>query len=210
MENTNSYEHPVTVFVVDDDPSVLESLAMLMRSAKYIVETFSRPTLFLEKYDGNLPGCLVLDVRMPEMSGLELQEKLNEMDIDIPIVFITGHATVPMAVRATQRGAVDFLEKPFTDETLLDCVQRAIAIDAENRKTREKYAAVDARLGGLTVRERQVVELVVDGKNSREVAEALGLSEKTISHYRARIMLKLQVDTVADLVRTVVSAGVRA
>lgn len=190
-----------TVFVVDDDPAIRESLRWLIESVGLRVQTFATAQEFLDAYNSDMPGCLVLDVRMPGISGLDLQSELSSRHITIPIIIITGHAEVPVAVRALKAGAMDFIEKPFSDQLLLDRVRRAIEADAEARRAQGEQAAVSARLALLTPREREVMELVIAGKANKVIAAELGLSPKTVEVHRAHVMKKMQVDSLADLVR---------
>jgi two-component system response regulator FixJ len=190
-----------TVFVLDDDASMRDSLRWLIQSVGLPVEAYSSAGDFLEKYDRERPGCLVLDVRMRGMSGLELQEELVRRGISVPVIVVTGHADVPMAVRAMKAGALDFLEKPFSDQALLDRIQRAIEIDREARRSRDERADVLARLAVLTRREREIVDLLVEGKANKEIAAELGLSTRTVEGHRAHIMDKVGATSFAELVR---------
>lgn len=190
-----------TVFVVDDDAAMRESLRFLVESVGLDVETFERAEDFLERYDPELPGCLILDVRMPEVSGLELQERLAEYGSGLPIIMVTGYGDVPMAVRAMRNGAVDFIEKPFSDQHLIDRVQEAIARDRLRRTERKGRESVARRVSTLSAREREVLDLVVTGKANKVIAHELGLSPKTVEVHRARLMKKLNVSSVAELVR---------
>ena len=193
-----------TVFVVDDDPAMRESLSFLVGSVGLAVECFANARDFLDRYDEQRDGCLVLDVRMPGMSGLELQEKLTDRGVDIPIVMITGFGDVPMAVRALKRGAMDFIEKPFTDQDLLDRIHEAIEVDRKRRTDRARRDEVSARIGRLTPRERQVMNSVLAGKPNKVIAHELGLSPKTIEVHRARMMDKMQVASLAELLQLVI------
>ena len=189
------------VFVVDDDPAIRESLRWLIESVGLTVKVFPTAQEFLEGYDPTTPGCLVLDVRMPGMSGLDLQTELSTRKIGIPIIIITGHAEVPVAVRALKAGAMDFIEKPFSDQLLLDRIRRAIELDEEVRRVQSQRREVAARLAQLTPREREVMELVIAGKPNKVIASELGLSPKTVEVHRAHVMKKMRVDSLADLVR---------
>jgi FixJ family two-component response regulator len=195
-----------TVFVVDDDQEVRRSLKWLIESVGLRVETYPSAPKFLDAYDPADPGCLVLDVRMPGMSGIELQEKLNAQHIDIPIVFITAHGDVPMAVRAVKSGAIDFVEKPFNDQVLLDCIQTALDEDTRNRRQWSERAEVIERLAPLTRRERQVMNMVAAGMTNKEIAVHLKVSRKTIEAHRANLMKKLEVDSVAEIVQLALAA----
>jgi two-component system response regulator FixJ len=195
-----------TVFVVDDDQPVRKSLDMLIRSVGLPVETFGSAQEFLDRYTPDRPGCLVLDVRMPRMSGLELQEHFNAQGVHIPIIFVSGHGDVPIAVRAIKNGAVQFLEKPFSKQLLLEFIHEALNRDQRVRQSEAAQTEVQARIAQLTDRERQVMERVVAGKVSKEVAAELGISKKTVDVHRARVMNKLQVESVAELVELVLRA----
>ena len=190
-----------TVFVIDDDRAVASSLCWLIETVKLNVETFASAQEFLGGYDPSRPGCLVLDVRMPGMSGIELQEQLAAQRINIPIIFITGHGDVKMAVRAVQAGAFDFVEKPLNDQNLLDRIQKAIAFDAGQRGRELQHARLRARFARLTTREREVLDLVVDGMSNKAIANSLGLSAKTVEVHRAKMMDRMQAHSVADLVK---------
>jgi len=194
------------VFIVDDDEAVRDSLALLIRSVGLSVTTFSSANEFIETYDPSAEGCLVLDVRLPGMSGLELQQKLSEDGADLPVVFITGHGDVPMAVRAMRRGAVDFLQKPFSDQDLLDRVQQALAEQSARRQTMHSKATLAQRIESLTPREHEVMELVVEGHANKVIANRLGMSQRTVEVHRAHIMRKMEADSLAQLVRTVLEA----
>lgn len=193
-----------TVFIVDDDASVRDALEYLLRSVGLGAKKFASATEFLQAYDPGSPGCLVLDVRMPGMSGLELQEELEERGSTLPIIFVTAHGDVPMAVHAVKAGAVDFLIKPFRDQELLDRVQQAIQDDAKVRDQLENRAAIVDCIGSLTPREREVMDMVVDGKANKVIAIDLGISQRTVEIHRARVMEKMQVASVAQLVQKVI------
>jgi FixJ family two-component response regulator len=189
------------VFVVDDDEAVCESLRLLIGDIGLEVRTFTSARQFLEKYDPSHPGCLVLDVRMSGMSGLELQARLNETGIPIPTIIITGHADVPMAVEAMKAGATDFIEKPFRDQVLLDGIQKAIDLDLRVRRQRQEHQDVQARIQLLTQREREVMERLVAGRSNKTIAFDLGISQKTVDFHRANILDKVGVSSVVELVR---------
>jgi len=201
-------EPTAIVFVIDDDESVRKSLASLIRSARLRVETFASAQQFLTTPRTNVPSCLVLDVRMPGLSGLELQKRLAEINIDIPIVFITAHGDVPTSVRAMKAGAVEFLTKPFRDEDLLDAIQQAIARDRVARLQEAQTIDLRTRYESLTAREREVMELVVSGLLNKQIAKKLGTSEVTIKVHRAQVMKKMRADSLAALVRMSEKLGI--
>ncbi len=197
----------VTVFVVDDDQAVRDSLALLVHSVGLQVETFASAGDFLDSYRPDRRGCLITDIRMPGMSGLELQERLCADGHHIPVIVLTGFGDVPTAVRALKGGAVDFLEKPFNPQALLDLVQQAIAQDAEIRAQAAHEARLAERKALLTPREQEVMELVVAGKANKVIAIDLSISERTVELHRARIMKKMQARSLAELVRMVLPPG---
>ena len=194
-------EQKAKVFVVDDDEAVRDSLQSLIRSAGLSVETFASAQQFLANANSDEPSCLVLDVRLPGLNGLDLQRRLSESKIETPIVFITGHGDIPMSVRAMKAGAVEFLTKPFRDEDLLDAIQQALELDRVTRRQQAQLADVHDRYESLTPREREIMGLVVSGKLNKQVAAQLGLSEITVKVHRGQIMHKMQADSFADLVR---------
>jgi two-component system response regulator FixJ len=189
------------VYVVDDDPAVLDAIRLLLRSVGLPSQTFESAAAFLDAFDRDQHGCLVLDVRMPSMSGIDLQEKLQDMGATIPIVFVTAHGDIPMAVQAVKAGALDFIPKPFRDQDLLDRVHQAIAIDTQQRREREGKLSLSARYNALSPREREVLELVVAGKANKVIAADLGISQRTVEIHRARVMQKMGADSLPDLVR---------
>jgi len=190
-----------TVFVVDDDEAARESLRWLLESVGHHVNCPASAREFLESYDGSEPGCLVLDVRMPGMSGLELQNHLIERGWCLPVIVVTGHGDVPMAVRAMKAGAIDFLQKPYNDQTLLDRIQQALELCSQRRQNRSELALIRANHDHLTQREREVAERVVAGKANKVIAFELGLSPKTIEVYRANVMFKMQAHSLSELVQ---------
>ncbi|MCG7900464.1 MAG: response regulator transcription factor [Candidatus Thiodiazotropha lotti] len=196
-----------TVFVVDDDQAMRNSLKWLIESVSMQVETFESANAFIQSYYPGRSGCLLLDVRMPGMSGLELQEYLKVNQIAIPVIIITGHGDVPMAVRAMKAGAVDFIEKPFNDELLLESIRHAMAVDAKQRDTQSQRAEIATRLARLTPREHEVMLMVTNGKANKEIATSLGVSSKTVEAHRARVMEKMEADSLAELVRMAISAN---
>ncbi|MEA3302356.1 MAG: response regulator FixJ [Pseudomonadota bacterium] len=189
------------VFIVDDDEALRDSLCWLLESAGLRVETHDSANSFLQSYYPGQSGCLLLDVRMPGMNGLELQEQLESRDVRLPVVIMTGHGDVAMAVRALKAGAMDFIEKPFDDELLLTSIRRALAQDAEQRKNRASQAEILARLAHLTRREHQVMELVTIGKANKQIASELNVSAKTVEAHRAHVMEKMKAKSLAELVR---------
>ncbi len=196
-----------TVFVADDDQAMRNSLKWLIESVAMRVETYSSAKDFINNYYPGRSGCLLLDVRMPGMSGLELQQYLNEQQIQIPIIIITGHGDVPMAVRAMKAGAVDFIQKPFNDEFLLDSIRNAMTLDEKMRNLQSHRAEIAQRLEQLTPRELEVMAMVTDGKSNKEIANALDVSSKTVEAHRARVMEKMQASSLADLVRMAIVAN---
>ena len=193
-------EKPI-IYVVDDDASVRDSTELMLKSVGFNVKTFGSAQDFLKANLQEDLGCLVLDVRMPEMSGLDLQEKLVSAKTPLPVIFITGHGTVPMSVRAMKAGAVDFLQKPFEEQDLLDAINRAIAEQRERRSKKDQAEKLQLRLKALTPREYEVFSLLVTGMANKEIAYELGASERTIKAHRARIMEKMNAGSLADLVR---------
>ncbi len=196
------------VYVVDDDPSVLKALGRLIRSAGFLVQTFDSARGFLDFDHFEGPCCLILDVQMPDLTGLDLQEELTFRNLSLPIIFLTGHGNIPMSVRAMKAGATDFLTKPCDDATLLKVIYNAIEKD---RKAREERAAIDAiqkRTDKLTPRENQVLRLVIGGLLNKQIAYELGISERTVKVHRARVMTKMEADSVAELVRFAEKVGI--
>jgi FixJ family two-component response regulator len=199
-ESVVATESP-TVFVVDDDPAVRKSLRWLMESVGLKVQTYSSGVEFLAAYNADRPGCVVLDVRMPGMSGLELQEQLQDRGCRLPVIIVTAYGDVPMAVRTIKSGAVHFFEKPVSDQVLLDQIQRALADDLARRQQDLQLSHLETRFARLTKREREVLERVIAGMSSREIGEQLGVSYKTIEAHRAKIMRRMEAGSVADLMR---------
>lgn len=197
------------VCVVDDDPAIRKSLRWLIESVGLTVEAFESAREFLDAYDPEKPGCIVLDVRMPGMNGLELQEKLRDMHSQIPIIIVTGYGDVPMAVRAVKSGAVEFLEKPVSDQLLLGHIQQAIEDDLKNRDKLAEQRAIYMRAEQLTRREREVLKLVVEGLSSKEIAAKFSVSLKTIETHRVKIMKKMQARSIPHLIRMSLSLSPR-
>jgi FixJ family two-component response regulator len=195
------------VYVVDDDASICRALARLLRSAGFAVQTFPSAKAFLDWSAPDRPACLVLDIRMPGPSGLDLQSALREADRLLPIVFITGHGDVATSVRAMKAGAVDFLQKPFDDQELLACVQRALETSRAQRAERAERAMLGQRVACLTPREREVLRLVVTGMLNKQIADKLDIAEKTVKVHRGRVMEKMLAGSVADLVRMTAKLG---
>jgi two-component system, LuxR family, response regulator FixJ len=196
-----SPEPEPTVFVVDDDEAVRESLRWLVRSVGLAVQAFATAEDFLEAVTPDRPGCLVLDVRMPGMSGLELQQQLATRGVPLPIIMLTGYGDVPTAVRALTRGALDFIEKPFSRQLLLDRIRHAVVIDANARRLEADRAEVASRAATLTPREREVLRMVVGGSTNKLMAANLGICEKTIEVHRAHVMRKMRAGSLPELVR---------
>jgi FixJ family two-component response regulator len=197
-----------TVFIIDDEKAMRESLKTLMETVGLNSKTYSSADKFLEDYDQKIHGCLVVDVRLPGMSGLELQAKLIQEGINLPVIVITGHGDVPMAVQAMKMGALNFIEKPFRDQVLLDNIQKAIDFDAKMRNEQTKNVESKIKLESLTPREREIIELLVTGKPNKAIAFELGISQKTVDFHRANILKKMGVESVVGLVRLLGNAGI--
>jgi FixJ family two-component response regulator len=191
----------VLVYIVDDDKAVRDSLSLLMRSVGLASKSFGSAQAFLDGFESALPSCLVADVRMPELSGLELQQELIERQIEIPIVFITGFGDVPMAVDAMKSGAIDFIQKPFRDQDLIDAINLALQNDRDRRERTDALSDINERLATLTPRETEVMQKVVQGCANKVIALDLGVSQRTVELHRARVMRKMGVRSVAELVR---------
>jgi len=188
------------VMIVDDDAGVRNAMRSLLKSVGLNSALFASAQEFLDGYKPSQLGCLVLDIRMPGMSGMELQQQLNMRGAVIPVIFMTGHGDIPMAVEAMQHGAFDFLQKPFRDQDLLDRIQRAIARDAELRKSLGEHERIQVHLESLTPREREVLDLMTQGKQNKVIGQELGVSPRTIEIHRARVMEKMNAGSVAELV----------
>jgi FixJ family two-component response regulator len=204
------YLDDMIVYVVDDDSSIRQALSSLLRSVGLKVETFGSAHEFLRAPRADMPSCLVLDVRLPDGSGLDLPDELRNLDVPLPIIYITGHGTIPMTVRAMKSGALEFLTKPFRDQDLLAAINVALDRDRLARAERGELADARRRVERLTPREREVLGLVVAGKMNKQIAAELGTAEQTVKQHRGRVMRKLQVDSVADLVRLVERASGQA
>ena len=200
---TTSSPDRQTVFVIDDDPQVREAIGLLVESVGLKVEAFDSAQAFLRSFDPPRPGCLVLDVRMPGISGLELHRHLVSRGIRIPTLLITAHAEILMAVEALKSGVVDFIEKPYSPQGLLDRIQKALAEDARTRQDRLRLAGIEERVAKLSRRERQVMRFLVDGRDARFISERLGISEKTVDFHRRNLLEKMQVGTVVELGRMI-------
>jgi FixJ family two-component response regulator len=197
------------VYVVDDDLSVREALSSAIRSLGVRVETFGSAQSFLSARRADAPGCLVLDVDLPDGSGLDVPRELQAMAAPIPTIFITGHGTIPMSVRAMKAGALEFLTKPFLDEDLIGAIRVALERDRAARSARDELAEIRRRMATLTPREADVLKLVVAGKMNKQIASELGTAEQTVKQHRGRVMRKLDIDSVAELVRLVERAAIR-
>jgi FixJ family two-component response regulator len=195
------------VYVVDDDSAVRDALSGLLRSVGLRVETFGSARDFLSSPRADMPSCLVLDVSLPDGSGLDVPDELRNLDVPLPIIFITGHGTIPMSVRAMKSGALEFLTKPFRDDDLLGAIDIALDRDRVARADRSEQEEARHRIERLTPREREVLDLVVAGKMNKQIAGQLGTAEQTVKQHRGRVMRKLEVDSVADLVRVVERAS---
>ena len=201
MAKTEVALNAATIYVVDDDDGMRRALSLLLNTVGYKTAAFASPKDFLDAFKPDAAGCLVLDIRMPGMSGLELQQHLNRMGSMLPVIFITGHGDVPMAVQAMKEGAFEFVQKPFRDQDLLDRINHALEQDKENRSSLARSADVLQRIESLTPREKQVMGLVVDGAANKVIAIDLGLSERTVEIHRAKVMEKLGARSVAHLVK---------
>jgi len=202
---TDKAEALGAIYVVDDDEAVRDSLQWLLEGASYRVQSFSSAEAFLAGFDPSAIACLVLDVRMPGMSGLELQDELIQRKVSLPIIFITGHGDVPMAVSTMKKGAVDFIEKPFDQAKLKDLVEKMLARARDEAARRDRERMNQALLARLTAREQQVLERIMAGRLNKQIADDLGISIKTVEAHRANIMDKLKANTVADLMRVALS-----
>jgi len=208
-KSVRSTDQPI-VFVVDDDASMRQALARLLQSVQLRVEVFASPQEFLQSERPDVPGCLVLDVRLPGLSGLDFQAELLKADVRISIVFITGHGDIPMTVRAMKAGAVDFLAKPFRDQDLLDAVTTAIQRDQKRRELENAVADLRTHFSSLTPREREIMALVASGLMSKQIAAQIGLSEITVKIHRGHVMKKMGARSLADLVRMAEALGLKA
>ena len=194
-----------TVFIVDDDEAVRESLGLLLESVDQGSKVFASGTEFLEAYSDDMAGCIVLDIRMPGMNGMELQKKLNEVNSILPIIFVTGHGDVPMAVEAMQHGAVDFIQKPYREQDLLDKINQALNLDQQQRASLREKQQIIKRIETLTPREREVMDMMIDGNANKVIAIDLGISQRTFEIHRSRVMEKMDTHSLAHLVRMVLA-----
>lgn len=202
---TPKREEEPTVFVVDDESSVRSSLQWLLESIRLRVETFESAEAFLAKLQGDRAGCLVLDVRMPGMSGPELMDRLKELHVSMPIIFLSAHGDVPLAVRTMKGGALDFLQKPYNNQQFLERVRQALDLDAKSRSQRRQQGDTATRIDGLSGREREILDLVVEGQSNKVIGRALGISYKTVEAHRARLMRKMGVASFAELMQVVLA-----
>nr|WP_211163182.1 response regulator [Aromatoleum diolicum] len=194
------------IYIVDDDEALRDSLVWLLESSGHHVRAYESAEAFLGLYNAAMTGCLVLDVRMPGMSGLELFEELTRRHCTLPVIFITGHGDVPMAVSAVKKGAVDFIEKPFSERDMLGLIAECLAAEQQNRGKRQHEAETARRLHHLTQREREVLDLIIAGKLNKQIADVLGISIKTVEVHRARVMEKMEANSLAELVQNVLAA----
>ncbi|WP_371195961.1 response regulator transcription factor [Glaciecola sp. SC05] len=201
MQNEQNEQNEQIVYVVDDDEGIREGLSLLLETTGQASKVFSSALEFLEDYDNNLTGCLILDIRMPRMTGLDLQKKLKSLGSTLPIIFITGHGDIPMAVEAMRQGAVDFIRKPFREQDLLDSINQALSIDAGRSSEERDRSALIEKLALLSEREQEIFTRVARGDMNKVVAYELGISERTVEVHRSQVMKKLCVRTLAELVR---------
>jgi FixJ family two-component response regulator len=194
-----------TVYIVDDDEAVRESLGLLLESVDQVSGGFASATDFLEAYDDDMAGCIVLDIRMPGMNGMELQRKLNDLNSILPIIFVTGHGDVPMAVEAMQHGAVDFIQKPYREQDLLDKINQALGLDQQQRADLKEKKDIIVRIETLTPREGEVMAMMIDGNANKVIAIDLGISQRTVEIHRSRVMEKMNTHSLAHLVRMVLA-----
>lgn len=195
------------VYVIDDDPNILEWIRVIAESINLEARTFQTPHDFLAGFDPTTTGCIISDLRMPRMSGLELQSRVRELAPDVPLIIMSAHGEVSAAVRAMKRGAIDFLEKPFAAQDLIDCINEAMTIAEQARLDRTRNADTTSRFHALTDRERETLIAVVQGMSNKEIAAQIGISDKTVEDRRARVMRKMNATSVADLTRRIMEAG---
>ncbi|MGA1842547.1 MAG: response regulator transcription factor [bacterium] len=197
-----------TVYILDDDSSVLISMKRLIESADFHVETFSSAAEFLEHKPRRNPSCLVLDVHLPDINGLNLQDELFKRNISMPIIFITGYGDIPMSVKAIKKGAVDFLPKPFEDKEILSAIEQAIFKSRQENKNKEEITHIKSLLSSITPRENEVMRWVITGLLNKQIAQKMGITEKTVKVHRGRVMKKLQVDSAVELARLLEKVGI--
>ncbi|MEG3619249.1 response regulator transcription factor [Magnetovibrio sp. PR-2] len=200
-ETSPMFHEDTTVYIVDDDQAVRDSLSWLISSIGLNVETFETAQHFLDNYNQQRPGCVLVDVRMPGMSGLELQKHISQENQCLPVIIVTGHGDVKMAVNAMKQGAFDFIEKPYNDQVMLDLLQTALAECERRRSAKMEHQEVQDLYDNLTAREREVMEMIVAGNTNKQIAYGLSISEKTVEAHRAKVMDKLQARSLADLIR---------
>lgn len=193
------------VYVVEDDEAVRDSLEMMLVSMEHKVETFPTANEFLDKYDESMAGCIVLDIRMPGMDGMELQKALNTKNSILPIIFVTGHGDVPMAVEAMQQGAIDFIQKPYREQELLEKIKAALELDAEQRTSLIEKKEIQSKLEELTPRELEIMNMMIDGHANKVIAIDLDISQRTVEIHRSRVMHKMGTHSLAHLVRMIMS-----
>jgi FixJ family two-component response regulator len=198
------------IYIVEDDEAVRDSLALMLESVGHNVKAFATADAFLSAYSPQMSGCIVLDIRMPGMDGMELQSRLNAMNSILPIIFVTGHGDIPMAVEAMQRGAMDFVQKPYREQELLSKISSALKLDEENRQSLQEKQTIIEQLASLTPREHEVMEGMVAGKANKVIAYDLDISQRTVEIHRARVMEKLNAKSLAHLVRMVMTVGADA
>lgn len=200
MHKLNSEQETQTVFVVDDEPDVRAALRLLIKSVGYSVECFESADQFFQQFDPKRRGCLILDVRMPGMSGMDLQEKLSELNALLPIIMISGHGEIPMAVKAVQKGAIDFLQKPFSDQQLLDRISQALEVNTSRHTDQKVIQAAQEKYDSLTPREKEIFKEVVAGKLNKVIAYDLNISTRTVEIHRAKAMEKMEAKNLSDLI----------
>ena len=205
-----SRQHDAVIAIVDDDPSVREGLSSLIRSAGLLAETFESAQKFLDRPGAEAPSCLVLDLQLPGLSGLDLQKRMAEIGLETPIVFLTGHGNIPASVQAMKAGAVEFLTKPFDEQDLLHAIQEAVERDRQNRQQHAEIHELQDLYESLTAREQEVMQQVVSGLLNKQIAAELNIAEYTVKIHRGRVMRKMRADSLADLVRMAEKLGIHS